>query len=175
LILEARSLPNSWIGDTILGGFGAFLLGVWTWALFPNPFLLIPFLGFCGSLYLIGRAVWMQNLVYVLDDQGVLTRQVRFLSDTKIDLSALTRADLHYLGTLLRGARGTSGLFVLHLAQGSSKMRIESKIDGFHAIATAALQAHVEAGHTISLATYDNANALEIDAGLKTTMVSRPL
>ena len=171
----ARYQSRSWVGDSILGGLGVLLLGLWTVVLAPSFWSLIPFFGFLGSLYLIGRTIWLQTIVYEVQDNGMLERRGAFVPVRRVNLKALERADLHYLGTLLRGARGKSGLFVLHLSDGETKMRIESKVDGFHGLSTTALKAFIEKGESISLATYDNADALDIDVGLKTDMISRPV
>ena len=66
-------------------------------------------------------------------------------------------------------------MFVLHVADTATSMRIESKVETFYALANAVFEAHIAAGHPISLATFDNAQALELDAGLKTEMISRPV
>jgi len=174
-MIEGRYGPNAWISDAVLGGLGVLLLGLWTAALFPSLWAALPGLGFLGSAYLIGRGLWLHTVSYRLDEDGLLVRKAALLPEKVVALKDIRRADLHYLGTLLRGARGKSGLFVLHVADQSSQMRIESKIDTFHPLANAILEAHVAAGHTISLATYDNAQALELDVGLKTEMISRPV
>ena len=174
-MIEGRYGPNAWISDAVLGGLGAVLLGLWTVALLPSLWAMLPALGFAGSAYLIGRGLWLHTVVYRLDEDGLLVRQAALMPDRVVALKDIRRADLHYLGTLLRGARGKSGLFILHVGDQSSQMRIESKIDTFHPLANAILEANVAAGHTISLATYDNALALELDVGLKTEMISRPV
>ncbi|MGB1157252.1 MAG: hypothetical protein ACPG42_10585 [Alphaproteobacteria bacterium] len=172
----ARYAGRAWIGDAVLGGIGAGLLGLWTLVLLPGFWAVLPGMGLVGSLYLIGRALWLKTLTYTFDeDAGRLTRRAAFVAERRVDLSALTRADLHYLGTLLRGARGKSGLFVLHVADANASLRIESKVEGFHALTSAALRSFIEAGNSISLATYDNADAIEVDVGLKTEMISRPV
>ena len=173
--MTARYRPRAWVSDAVLGGLGLVLLGLWTAVLAPAPWSLLPFFGVLGSLYLIGRALWLQSLVYDVKDQRMLVRKGALLPARQLDLHALERVDLHYLGTLLRGARGKSGLFVLHLSDGETRLRIESKIDGFHGLASLALRAFVDKGESISLATYDNADALDIDVGLKTEMISRPV
>lgn len=173
--MVARYRPRAWIGDSILGGLGLLLLGLWTAALAPGLWSLLPFFGVLGSLYLIGRALWLQTLVYEVTADNSLVRRGGLLPPRRLDLSALDRADLHYLGTLFRGARGKRGLFVLHLSDGASRMRLESKLDGFHGLTTLALKAFIERGQGISLATYDNADALDIDVGLKTEMIARPV
>jgi len=99
-----------------------------------------------------------------------------FAGTERVDLRGLERADLHYLGTLLRGARGKRGLFVLRVKDGAGgEMRIESKVEGFHGIATLVLQSAISQGRAISLATYDNATALELDVRLRTDMIDRPV
>ena len=60
-------------------------------------------------------------------------------------------------------------------SSGSGAMRIESKVEGFHDIATLVLQSAISQGRTISLATYDNATALELDVRLRTEMIDRPV
>lgn len=176
MALEARYPGNAWIGDAVLGGLGVGLLGLWTLVLLPSVWAVLPGLGLLGSLYLIGRAFWLKTVTYIFDESaGTLIRRAAFVPEKQLRFEALVRADLHYLGTLLRGARGKSGMFVLHLADADSQVRIESKVEGFHALTSAALRAFIEAGNTISLATYDNADAIEVDVGLKTEMISRPV
>ena len=174
-MIQTRYGPRAWVSDAVLGVVGSLLLGLWTVVLLPSVWAILPGLGLAGSLYLVVRALWLGTLVYRLDETGVLTRTAALVADKRVDLSAIRRADLHYLGTLIRGARGKSGLFVLHLSDTSTKLRIESKIEDFHPLAKAVLEAHIAAGLPISLATFDNAQALELDAGLKTDMISRPL
>ena len=101
-----------------------------------------------------------------------MERRAAFAGTERVDLKGLERADLHYLGTLLRGARGKRGLFVLHVKDGAGgAMRIESKVEGFHVIATLVLQSAISQGRAISLATYDNATALELVVRLRTEMI----
>lgn len=174
-MIEGRYGPNAWISDAVLGGLGVLLLGLWAWVLLPSLWAVLPGLGFVGSAYLIVRGLWLGTVCYRLDEDGLLVRQAGLMPDKVVALKDIRRADLHYLGTMLRGARGKSGLFVLHVADQANHMRIESKIDTFHPLANAILEAHIAAGHTISLATHDNAQALELDVGLKTDMISRPV
>ena len=121
--------------------------------------------------------LWQWTVVYRVDPGGMtLERRALFARKERVDLSGLERADLHYLGTLLRGARGKRGLFVLHVKDGArGAMRIESKVEGFHGIATLVLQSAISQGCAISLATYDNATALELDVRLRTDMIDRPV
>lgn len=174
MITQGRYGPRAWIGDAVLGAVGSLLLGLWTVVLLPALWAILPGLGLAGSLYLVVRALWLGTVVYHLDGEaGVLTRSAALVGDKRVDLSTIQRADLHYLGTLLRGARGKSGLFVLHVSDADNQLRIESKVQEFHPLAKAVLEAHVAAGLPVSLATYDNAQALELDAGLRTEMIVR--
>ena len=174
---EARYGPSTWIGDAALGGLGAALLGLWTAVLLPSFWAALPGLGLVGSLYLLARMLWQWTVVYRVDPGGMtLERRALFAGTERVDLRSLERADLYYLGTLLRGARGKRGLFVLHVKYGAGgAMRIESKVEGFHDIATLVLQSAISQGRTISLATYDNATALELDVRLRTEMIDRPV
>jgi len=174
-VIHGRYERTAWIGDAVLGGVGAGLLGLWTAVLIPAPWAILPGLGFLGSAYLIARGLWLNTVTYRLGADGLLVRQAAGVADKVVALKDIQRADIHYLGTLLRGARGKSGLFVLHVADTATSMRIESKVETFYALANAVFEAHIAAGHPISLATYDNAQALELDAGLKTEMISRPV
>ncbi|MEC8274347.1 MAG: hypothetical protein VX005_00885 [Pseudomonadota bacterium] len=174
---EARYGPGSWIGDAVLGGLGAALLGLWTAVLLPSLWAALPGLGLVGSLYLLIRMLWLATVVYRVDLAGMrLERRALFAGTAQVDLKGLERADLHYLGTLFRGTRGKRGLFVLHVADGAGgALRIESKVEGFHSIATLVLQGAIDQGRAISLATYDNATALELDVRLRTEMIDRPV
>jgi len=175
-MLESRYGPRAWVSDAVLGVLGALLLGLWAVVLLPSLWAVLPGIGLAGSLYLVGRALWLGTVIYRLDQAaGTLTRRAALVADKQVSLATIRRADLHYLGTLLRGARGKSGLFVLHVGDAKGQLRIESKVEAFHPLANAVLAANVAAGLPISLATYDNAQALELDAGLKTEMISRPL
>ena len=174
---EARYGAGTWIGDAVLGGLGTGLLGLWAVVLLPSLWAVLPGLGLVGSLYLLVRMLWLATVVYRVDPSGLsIERRALFVGTERVDLKRIERADLHYLGTLLRGARGKRGLFVLHVADGAlGALRIESKVEGFHVIATLVLQAAIGQGRAISLATYDNATALELDVRLRTEMIDRPV
>jgi len=172
---EARYGTGTWIGDAVLGGLGAALLGLWTAVLLPSFWAALPAVGLVGSLYLLVRMLWLATVVYRVDPSGrSIERHALFVGTERVDLKRIERADLHYLGTLLRGARGKRGLFALHVADGArGALRIESKVECFHVIATLVLQAAIGQGRAISLATYDNATALELDVRLRTDMIDR--
>lgn len=174
---ETRYGPGSWIGDAVLGGLGTGLLGLWAVVLLPSLWAALPGLGLVGSLYLLVRMLWLATVVYRVDPSGLsIERRAMFVGPARVDLRGVERADLHYLGTLFRGSRGKRGLFVLHVADGArGALRIESKVEGFHGIATLVLQRAIDQGRAISLATYDNATALELDVRLKTEMIDRPV
>ena len=161
----------------MLGGLGACLLGLWAAVLLPSLWAMLPLLGLVGSLYLLVRMLWLATVVYRVDSSGLsIERRALFVGTERVDLRGIERADLHYLGTLLRGARGKRGLFVLHVADGAGRsLRVESKVEGFHSISTLVLQAAIGQGRAISLATYDNASALELDVRLRTEMIDRPV
>ncbi|RZO32249.1 MAG: hypothetical protein EVA88_01105 [Rhodospirillaceae bacterium] len=175
--VEARYGRDSWITDAILGGLGLALLSLWTAVLLPSLWATLPGVGVVGSLYLLARMFWLSTVVYRVNEDdgkgGTLERRALFLAPRQLDLGALERVDLAYLGTLLRGARGKRGLFVLHLKGPDGQIRVESKVEGFHRIASRALTAFINQGHEISLATYDNASALELDVRLRTEMIGR--
>ena len=110
-MIHGRYERTAWIGDAVLGGVGAGLLGLWTAVLIPAPWAILPGLGFLGSAYLIARGLWLNTVTYRLGADGLLVRQAAGVADKVVALKDIRRADLHYLGTLLRGARGKSGLF----------------------------------------------------------------
>ena len=100
-MIQTRYGPRAWVSDAVLGVVGSLLLGLWTVVLLPSVWAILPGLGLAGSLYLVVRALWLGTLVYRLDETGVLTRTAALVADKRVDLSAIRRADLHYLGTLI--------------------------------------------------------------------------